>query len=84
MITFTKKVHAVVQAIPKGQVMTYQQVAAAAGSPKAYRAVGNILHKNYDPAIPCHRVITSSGALGGYNRGSDQKKQRLHEEGYEI
>jgi O-6-methylguanine DNA methyltransferase len=44
-----------------------------AGSPKAYRAVGNILNKNYDPKIPCHRVIRVDGSTGGYNRGSAQK-----------
>ncbi len=54
-----------VKKIPKGRVLTYKEVAKLAGSPLAYRAVGNILNKNYDPNIPCHRVIKSSGALGG-------------------
>lgn len=81
---FTQAVYAVVKRIPKGKTMTYAQVAKAAGRPQAYRAVGNILNKNHDPAIPCHRVIRSDGSLGGYNRGSTQKRKILKEEGYPI
>jgi O-6-methylguanine DNA methyltransferase len=55
-------------------------VAKLAGSPKAYRAVGNILNKNYDPQIPCHRVVRSDGTAGGYNRGSAQKVKILKSE----
>ncbi len=82
MTTFTQRVYNVVQKIPKGQVLTYAQVAARAGSPKAVRAVGTILSKNYDPTIPCHRVIRSDGSLGQYNRGQDQKRKLLVAEGY--
>lgn len=57
--------------------MTYKQVAILAGRPKAFRAVGNILNKNYDPKIPCHRVIRSDGKTGGYNRGASQKAKIL-------
>lgn len=80
--TFTQKVHAVVESIPSGTVLTYQQVARLAGSPKASRAVGTILSKNYDPAVPCHRVIRSDGKLGGYNRGPEKKLKILTEEGF--
>ncbi len=66
--------------IPVGQVMTYKEVAIKAGRPKAYRAVGNILHKNYDAQIPCHRVVRSDGKLGGYNRGVAKKKRLLRME----
>lgn len=83
MPTFTDKVYAVVKKIPKGQVLTYQQVAAKAGNPKAYRAVGNILNKNFDSAIPCHRVVRSDGKLGGYNRGAAAKRTKLKREGYD-
>jgi methylated-DNA-[protein]-cysteine S-methyltransferase len=72
-LTFTERVFRVVQNIPKGSVLTYQQVAMAAGSPRAYRAVGNILKTNFDPSIPCHRVIRANGTLGGYNRGRKKK-----------
>lgn len=82
MSFFTTQVKAVVQKIPPGSVMTYQEVAKAAGNPKAARAVANIMAKNYDPNIPCHRVIRSDGGLGGYNRGGTVvKKQLLIDEG---
>ena len=85
MLSFTDKVKKVVAAIPKGQVMTYQEVAKAAGNPKAARAVANTMAKNYDPAIPCHRVIRSDGGLGGYNRGGlVAKRAILESEGYKC
>lgn len=77
MTPFAKTVYEVVRRIKKGQTMTYKQVARAAGRPKAYRAVGNILNKNYEQAIPCHRVIRSDGTIGGYNRGTHLKARRL-------
>lgn len=52
-----------VRKIPEGKVLTYKQVAEKAGSPLAFRAVGNILNKNYNKDIPCHRVIKSNGEL---------------------
>lgn len=80
MEEFQKEVFRVVKKIPKGQVLTYKQVAKLAGRPKAYRAVGNILNKNYDPQIPCHRVIRSDGKAGGYNRGEVRKVEILRKE----
>ena len=80
---FQDKVREVVRSIPKGKVMTYSEVAKCAGSPKAARAVANIMAANYDPDIPCHRVIRSDGSLGGYNRGGTEKKRAiLLSEGY--
>lgn len=73
---------AIVTRIPEGQIMTYKQVAILAGSHKAYRAVGNILKKNYDRKIPCHRVVRSDGNIGQYNRGAIKKKELLKSEGY--
>lgn len=70
-----------VRRIPKGTTFTYAEVAKRAGSPRAYRAVGNILNKNYDPRIPCHRVVRSDGTPGGYNRGSKNKLRLLRSEG---
>jgi methylated-DNA-[protein]-cysteine S-methyltransferase len=82
MSQFTKQVHVVVKNIKKGQVMTYKEVAAAAGNEKAARAVANLMAKNYDPTIPCHRVIRSDGTLGGYNRGGvEAKRMILQKEG---
>ena len=80
-MNFKEKVLKIVAKIPKNKVLTYKGVAQKAGKPKAYRAVGNILSKNYDPEIPCHRVIRSDGKLGGYNRGARQKKIILEKEG---
>lgn len=82
--TFRHKVLKAVAEIPKGTVLTYQEVAKKAGNIKASRAVGNILHKNCDPLIPCHRVIRSDGEIGGYNRGNIIKKELLKKEGFEI
>mgnify|MGYP001581770614 FL=1 len=72
--TFTEKVYNVTKKIPKGSVLTYKEVAKLAGNPKAVRAVGTILSKNFNPEIPCHRVIRSDGKMGGYNRGGVNKK----------
>ena len=77
MSTFTDNVHQVVKGIKKGQTMTYKAVATAAGNPKAARAVANLMAKNYNPDIPCHRVIRSDGALGGYNRGGEVEKRNI-------
>ena len=79
--TFANRVRAVVAQIPKGKTMTYKEVAERAGSPRAFRAVGNILNKNFDPNIPCHRVVRSDGTTGGYNRGAKRKREILQEEG---
>ena len=79
---FSQKVMAIVAKIPQGKVMTYKQVAIFASSPNAYRTVGNILKKNYDRKIPCHRVIRSDGDIGQYNRGAIKKKELLKSEGY--
>ena len=82
MSAFGESVRAVVKGIPQGRVMTYKQVAVAAGNPNAARAVANIMATNYDETIPCHRVIRSDGRLGGYNRGGENvKKQLLQKEG---
>lgn len=78
--TFTEGVYEVVKKIPKGKTLTYKEVAKKAGNVKAVRAVGNILNKNYDPKIPCHRVIRSDGQTGGYNRGAKNKIKILKAE----
>lgn len=75
--TFTERVRAVVRAIPQGTTLTYKDVAIRAGNPKAARAVANIMAKNFDPLIPCHRVTRSDGTLGGYNRGGTHAKRTL-------
>jgi O-6-methylguanine DNA methyltransferase len=75
--TFKQKVLDIVRKIPKGKTLTYKQVAAKAGSPNAYRAVGSVMKSNFDPKIPCHRVIGSDGKMHGYNRGGTKNKLEL-------
>lgn len=74
---FKQKVLEIVKQIPAGQTLTYSQVAALAGNPKGARAVGMIMSKNYNPEVPCHRVIRVDGKLGGYNRGGITQKEKL-------
>jgi len=83
-MAFKRKVLEIVKRIPKGKVMTYAKIAKIAGRPKAWRAVGNILNKNKDPNIPCHRVIRSDGKIGGYNLGQNKKITLLKKEGVKI
>ena len=80
MTEFKSKIFEIVRQIPKGETLTYKEVAMRAGSPRAFRAVGNILTTNFDKAIPCHRVIRSDGKTGGYNRGANLKAKILAEE----
>jgi methylated-DNA-[protein]-cysteine S-methyltransferase len=65
-----------------GHVKSYSEVAARAGSPRAVRATGNALGANPIPVIvPCHRVVRTGGALGGYGGGLDRKEYLLRLEG---
>ena len=82
--SFSQKVWEVVCAIPKGQVLTYAEVAKHAGFLGAARAVGTLMKKNFDGTRPCHRVIRSDGTLGQYNRGAKNKERILRSEGVLI
>lgn len=62
---FAARVCALVEAIPHGKVSTYGRIAAAAGSPRASRTVGWILHGGVSSGLPCHRVVNRVGALSG-------------------
>lgn len=79
--SFKEKVLEVVAGIPKGKTLTYKQVAELAGNPGAARAVGNIMNKNRNPEVPCHRVIRSDGTPGGYAYGEKKKVAILKQEG---
>lgn len=81
MKSFREKVLEITSKIPKGKTLTYKEVATLAGNPKASRGVGAILKTNFNPDIPCHRVIKSTGETGGYNRGEKNKKEILRAEG---
>lgn len=78
---FKDTVIRIVKGIPRGSVLSYAAVAAKAGHPGASRAVGSIMKANYDPSVPCHRVIRSDGTLGDYNRGKEKKIELLRKEG---
>lgn len=80
-MTFKQKVLEIVKKIPRGKTLTYKEVAKFAGRPRAWRVVGNILSKNKDPGIPCHRVIRSDGKIGGYREGTKKKITLLKKEG---
>lgn len=85
---FKRRVIAAVRRIPPGRVATYGDIAARAGSPRAWRAVGNIMRECRDPAVPCHRVVGAGGALGGYGVGKpggvQLKRELLRAEGLDV
>lgn len=71
--------------IPRGRVSTYAELAKAVGKPKAARAVGNALNANpHAPCVPCHRVVRSNGAVGGFAHGAKKKINMLEKEGIRI
>ena len=84
MTPFRKKVFQALKKIPRGRVTTYGAIATEIGCPSA-RAVGAALRHNPDaPAIPCHRVVATDGALTGYiglGRNLDKKRTLLEKEG---
>ena len=82
---FTQRVLEATAKIPFGATSTYRDVAVAAGSPKAFRAAGSALGSNPIPiVVPCHRVLASSGAIGGYTGGLARKRTLLGIEGREL
>lgn len=79
---FQQQVLRTAASIPFGQTLSYAQIARRIGRPRSSRAVGQALAGNPIPVvIPCHRVITSSGGLGGYAGGLDWKRKLLVHEG---
>ena len=79
---FRRRVLRATAKIPFGETSTYSRVAAAAGSPRAHRAAGTALGANPLPiVVPCHRVLRTGGALGGYGGGLEMKEELLRIEG---
>lgn len=79
---FGRRVLKATARIPYGRVLTYSEVAAKAGSPRGSRAAGNALGSNRMPiVVPCHRVVRTGGALGGYTGGVEKKEFLLELEG---
>jgi len=84
MTEFRRRVLSVVRRIPVGRVVTYGDVAALAGKPRASRAVGNIMRNCREPGVPCHRVIAAGGLLGGYGGNLQLKRELLRAEGMDV
>jgi methylated-DNA-[protein]-cysteine S-methyltransferase len=86
--TFSDSVYAMTSRIPMGKVTTYGAIAKAIGFPGAARAVGQALGANPNPIeiVPCHRVVRSDGALGGYSggEGPSTKAKLLNREGVQV
>lgn len=73
---------AALQALPFGETISYQELAARIGSPRAARAIGTVCSSNLYPLlIPCHRVLAAHGKIGGFLGGLDLKKRMLAFEG---
>ncbi|WP_273843210.1 methylated-DNA--[protein]-cysteine S-methyltransferase [Rubrobacter calidifluminis] len=83
--SFQRRVLEVVSGIPRGEVRPYSWVAREAGSPRATRAVGNVMASNPVPLIiPCHRVVRNDGSTGNYAFGSPIKRRLLASEGVPV
>jgi len=71
--------------VPKGHVTTYGDLAKAVGLKNGQRIIGKIMNKNpYPVLVPCHRVVMSTGKIGGYAYGENVKMKMLSDEGVEI
>jgi O-6-methylguanine DNA methyltransferase len=81
---FRQRVLFAVRRIPPGRVATYGDVAAAAGVPRAARAVGNIMKGCRVSGVPCHRVVAAGGRLGGYGGSEGLKRALLGAEGVVV
>ena len=81
---FSTRVLAIVRRIPPGRVVTYGDVAAAAGRARAARAVGNIMRGCNRHDVPCHRVVAAAGKLGGYGGNLEMKRALLRAEGVQV
>jgi methylated-DNA-protein-cysteine methyltransferase-like protein len=83
---FARKAKEVIRSVPRGRVVTYGQVAALAGRPRAARAVAWILHSSSASAgLPWHRVINGRGGISlGRGRGFEEQRTRLVAEGVEV
>jgi len=79
------KVYKKLLEVPKGRVTTYAELAKAVGLKNGQRAIGRMMNKNpYPVIVPCHRVILSSGKVGGYAWGENVKTKMLSKEGVKI
>jgi methylated-DNA-[protein]-cysteine S-methyltransferase len=84
-LNLEQKIYKKLLEVPKGNITTYGELAKAVGLKNGQRAVGKIMNKNpYPVIIPCHRVVMSTGKIGGYAYGENVKTKMLNDEGIEI
>jgi len=84
-LNLDEKVYKKLLQVPKGKITTYGELAKAVGLQNGQRAIGKIMNKNpYPVIIPCHRVVSSNGTIGGYAFGQDVKTNMLIKEGIKI
>lgn len=80
--SFARRVLRATYRVPFGGTLSYGQVAARAGNPRAYRAAGSALGGNHIPiVVPCHRILRAGGDVGHYGGGSEMKRFLLRLEG---
>ena len=80
-----EKIYKKLLQVPKGKITTYGKLAKAVGLKNGQRVVGNVMNKNpYPVIIPCHRVVMSTGKIGGYAFGKNIKTNMLNDEGIKI
>ena len=81
---FREQVYNLISEVPRGRVVTYGQVAALCGSPRAARIVGSLAHFG-PPELPWHRLVNKKGGLAaGYYGGRSAQKARLEDEGIQV
>ena len=80
-----QKIYKKLLEVPKGQITTYGELAKAVGLKNGQRVIGKIMNKNpYPVIVPCHRVVMSTGKIGGYAYGEHIKIKLLNDEGIQI
>jgi len=84
-LNLEQKIYKKLLDVPKGKITTYGDLAKAVGLKNGQRVVGKIINKNpYPVIVPCHRVVMSTGKIGGYAYGEHIKTKMLNDEGIKI
>jgi len=84
-LNLEQKIYKKLLEVPKGQITTYGELAKAVGLKNGQRIIGKIMNKNpYPVIVPCHRVVMSTGKIGGYAYGEHIKIKLLNDEGIQI
>jgi methylated-DNA-[protein]-cysteine S-methyltransferase len=84
-LNLEQKIYKKLLEVPKGQITTYGELAKAVGLKNGQRIIGRIMNKNpYPVIVPCHRVVMSTGKIGGYAYGEHVKIKLLNDEGIQI